>query len=470
MKTIKYILSSILICSYLLLLPLSASAWVGDAYPFTLVSSTMQPLKNYSPFSVFKNQSTPANLTSVTFTENSIRFQNELIVSSTSTAAYSYQRIESFSNLGTLDDETGFTVILELKLNQSPLNTLTDSKVGQTGFVLNVRSASLNREMYFSIIVYNSRLLITSYTGNRASINQSTCEKLWYDNFNPNKTYTYRFSYDRIATNKILTYIKPEGSNVFEYLGHFSEPTYRTTSMSYFNQDFVMASSVNRSINARESGGSYIANCNNIISNIEIAKGVPFNATEISSYSLTENRNKMVGGIGTKVNPRIYWIDTSSINSEIEGKIVSSWEDWMDGTPWGLFSPVSVERSMDYTNSCYDFHMENLQETFPGVIGVAIMYDGIDAINENGDEPDTDWTWCRVFLDSDRLVNQIPGEVAQGVDYVKATIAHEIGHGLGLMHTGAGTGNLMVSTNMSVMYDRATLGEYRGLYDLYDVI
>lgn len=172
---------------------------------------------------------------------------------------YSYIRKEVFSGRTMFGSQDGFSMKINLKLNMTPLKSLSESEgLGRTGFVLNVRdsiNSSTDNEFYLSICAYQTGTVITATGGNRNQLSSQEVSRHYFANLDPNQYHEYLFVYD--PNYKITVYIDGERRCKFD----LSCVGSRTDTTGYYDSDFVAFSLVNRSLNAHkdEATGRYIA-------------------------------------------------------------------------------------------------------------------------------------------------------------------------------------------------------------------
>ena len=181
-------------------------------------------------------------------------------------AGYCYIRMtaeqSASSNAATpsLGSSEGMTIEFSANFDGLPVNEyssiegdiLQDYKCGQTGFVINIRTAHENREFYFCIFGVSknaagetTQIRVSNYACDRDAINTTLPEYSDVITIEPRKFHKFTFVFNRALENSqepsINVYV--DGSEK----GSFSRPTYGRNDNPQKN--FVCISSVNRPIN-----------------------------------------------------------------------------------------------------------------------------------------------------------------------------------------------------------------------------
>jgi hypothetical protein len=127
------------------------------------------------------------------------------------------------------------------------------------------------------------------------------------------------------------------------------------------------------------------------------------------------------------VNARQYWVDPNAVNlahydSDI-GIAVQSWNDTQAQGTW-----ISFTRTYSYCcTSVVDHYIKNYGADWTGVTGF-FHSNGSLAMPYLGSPPTSNWDYAEVSIDNVDLasINDLR---------VRATLAHEFGHALGLDHS-----------------------------------
>lgn len=171
-----------------------------------------------------------SNSSSISITQNTdcAYFYNPACFSISDNSYYAYRRLSSptttYNHIG---GSNGATLECSLKLERLPsfnLNyNISNPKIGQTGFVINVRMYDYDDEFYFCINRDgNNTIRVTSYGGNRLTIDERTPEMITGIPYNPAYFTKFCFVYNRNASgNKIQLYVNGI------HRGSFSEPSHR---------------------------------------------------------------------------------------------------------------------------------------------------------------------------------------------------------------------------------------------------
>lgn len=190
---------------------------------------------NHGPFT--HGCSSISNL-SITSADDCAYFQTCCTFSNGQTLQnYAYRRLSSpitvFNHLGsTSGDTSGATIECSLKLESMPKFNSTystsSSKIGQTGFIINIRMNDFvdgDAEFYFCIYRNpnnSNTILVSSYSGDRYSLSPGSLEVSDSISYDPNSFIKFVFVYDRNADDdKIQLYV--DGI----HKGSFSDATHR---------------------------------------------------------------------------------------------------------------------------------------------------------------------------------------------------------------------------------------------------
>lgn len=203
----------------------------------------------------FTGGSYTSGSSSITRDDSAAKFYAKTNFSSASSEGYSYRRLKSPLVSPRLGSESGATLDFCLKFDKmTPITDIDNYKAGQTGFIIDVNMAELDREFYISLSLVQLNgvyhVMIASYTGDRHNINNSSPQKMYIrDELMPkadssrtpdvNSYNQYTFLYNRLMNN-IKVYVN------WKYVAIFDGPTTRTD----VDSDFVYCSLVNRNINA----------------------------------------------------------------------------------------------------------------------------------------------------------------------------------------------------------------------------
>lgn len=164
----------------------------------------------------------------------------------------------------------------------------------------------------------------------------------------------------------------------------------------------------------------------------------------------TFHNHKLIYGVGNYGNDtQYYWIDSSA--SEFAGNIKNAMENWKKTTDyWGITTPIWYMKTSRHSRSRMDIiHDSDVQYQWWG--RAVQIYQGSQI------DPDTmNWAKGKVLLAHD---------YASYPNLKKQTIAHEMGHVMGLAHTSmqAIMQDPIVNTNIT----RAQPNDLAGINHLY---
>lgn len=165
----------------------------------------------------------------------------------------------------------------------------------------------------------------------------------------------------------------------------------------------------------------------------------------------TFHQHKLTYGVGNYGNStQRYWIDTSA--SEFTTAINNAMNDWKNTTSfWGITTPIWYTVTTTKSSSRMDIYQDGSGQTVWW--GRTRQYNGTTVI-----DPDvTNWVWGRIDVSSD--YSNYPG-------LRKQTIAHEMGHVMGLAHTSMQVLMNTVIVNLTTI-NRAQPNDLDGINYLY---
>lgn len=181
-------------------------------------------------------------------------------------------------------------------------------------------------------------------------------------------------------------------------------------------------------------------------------------STTITSKSYaydTFNDHVLTGGVGNYgANKRYYWLDGSTFS---EGNLINTaMDEWIYSTGrTGVTTPISFRSTTTKSSSVIDFYKGSYYDEVFGILAVTWHY----RYDRSVDEYYENWGWTEIWINSPSYDR----EYAEGR---KATIAHEIGHALGLAHVSS-VYSLMYSTLKGAQANTATADEMHGINYLY---
>ncbi|MFZ3102306.1 MAG: matrixin family metalloprotease [Desulfitobacteriaceae bacterium] len=151
-------------------------------------------------------------------------------------------------------------------------------------------------------------------------------------------------------------------------------------------------------------------------------------ATNAFAYSTFPNNYTLNGGVGNYgYNNRAYFVTSSASGySTLIGDAISSWDYTTSRLGSNYTTPISIVRTYTQSESVFDLY----QITFSGdynTIAQTNLYLYSTLLTPNGQYPSQNWGWSRIDFNS----NVMPG-LSQFNE--QGTIAHELGHGMGLAH------------------------------------
>lgn len=193
----------------------------------------------------------------------------------------------------------------------------------------------------------------------------------------------------------------------------------------------------------------------------------------ISAYQC--NGHKLSGGVGSYgSNKRYYYID-STCTGGMSDYINTAWQEWTYTTssinPVGIETSISVKNTTTKSQSSFDFYYTYIYPAEYKIYAKTFFYvSNTLATVDNGmlieavQMPNVDWTWTEIKINSASYGDLATSNV-HGINPRKGTIAHEIGHAMGLWHVG--DEDKLMSLGGSELVDKCTADELRGINSLY---
>ncbi len=167
------------------------------------------------------------------------------------------------------------------------------------------------------------------------------------------------------------------------------------------------------------------------------------NVFAASQYELF--RYKLNGGVGNwGYNKRYYWIDSSA--SRIEDLITEAYHDWIY-TSDILETPISWRETSTKSQGTVEFYTYKDDDNSNGYMNFWLYSTQVDADSQN-------WGWCTVYYNN---------KYSAG----KATLAHEIGHTMGLDENNSNTRTIMCQEGAGRIVDSPRAGDLQGINAKY---
>ncbi|MDC3418680.1 matrixin family metalloprotease [Aquibacillus salsiterrae] len=177
-------------------------------------------------------------------------------------------------------------------------------------------------------------------------------------------------------------------------------------------------------------------------------------ANQVYAYD-TYNDHILNGGVGDYGNnKRYYYLTSSAVDEEL--KIKEAMGDWIYTTErTGITTPISIRETSFQSLSSFDFYKDQYWPVEMGVLGDTLHY----RYSSQVDEEYENWGWTKVRLNGANY--DINSYWVQ-----KATIAHEMGHAMGLDHVG-NTYAIMYSSADKANVNKAGVDDLNGINHLY---
>ncbi len=184
------------------------------------------------------------------------------------------------------------------------------------------------------------------------------------------------------------------------------------------------------------------------------------NSTD-GGYHHTYGDKIMNYGVGDYGNHRrYYW--TSGLDSTTEKLAASAVSNWVNtsgsGGP-GVYTPISIRKTSTKSDAVFEIvKNENLGQSTLAVTRF-YMYNREIKVNSNGVLPEN-YGWSQVQLHLSLMDDYTQNER-------EATIAHELGHAMGLSHQNCRTSSVMCSFAYGGTAKRADKKDLRAINHLY---
>ena len=169
-------------------------------------------------------------------------------------------------------------------------------------------------------------------------------------------------------------------------------------------------------------------------------------STYAASKAYTLLPYSLNGGVGNwGYNKRYYWLDSSA--SKISDKILDSYNAWIY-TSDILETPISWRRTTTKSNGTVEFYTYNNADNCNGYTSFWLYNDAVRPRQEN-------WGWCMIYYN-----NHYNGG--------KGTIAHEIGHTMGLDENNTNPNTVMCQASSGRKVSTPKLGDLKGINAKYN--
>lgn len=187
------------------------------------------------------------------------------------------------------------------------------------------------------------------------------------------------------------------------------------------------------------------------------------------------NGHKLTGGVGSYGNNKRYYYVDSSCTGGMSDYINTAWQEWTYTTssinPVGIETSISVKNTTTKSQSSFDFYYTYIYPSEYMIYAKTYFYvSNTLATTDNGmlieavQMPCVDWTWTEIKINS-ASYGDLASSNMYGINPRKGTVAHEIGHAMGLWHVG--DKDKLMSVGGSELVDKCTADELNGINELY---